>query len=61
MLSIREIETADADLWNAFALNQPCGAITHLYQWKLAIETAYGLETRYLGGFDDKEIGRAHV
>jgi FemAB-related protein (PEP-CTERM system-associated) len=56
MICVRDIEPRDSDLWNRFVNDHPQGAVTHLYQWKLAVENAYGLEARYLGAFDESTL-----
>jgi hypothetical protein len=56
MICVRNIEPREADLWNRFVNDHPLGAVTHLYQWKLAVETAYGLEAKYLGAFDESTL-----
>jgi serine/alanine adding enzyme len=56
MICVRDIEPSESDLWNRFVSDHPRGAVTHLYQWKLAVENAYALQTRYLGAFDEGEL-----
>ncbi|TSA17286.1 GNAT family N-acetyltransferase [bacterium] len=56
MIIIRPIEQGEADSWNQFVSDHSQGALTHLHEWGLAANIAYGLEVEYLGAFDDGEF-----
>jgi serine/alanine adding enzyme len=45
---VREIESADAAVWDAYVHSHPQATLYHLYGWRNVIEKAYGHKTYYL-------------
>jgi len=45
---IRSVQSADADMWDAYVHSHPQAALYHLYGWRNVIEKTYGHKTYYL-------------
>jgi len=45
---IREIQSTDADMWDAYVHSHPQATLYHLYGWRNVIERTYGHKSYYL-------------
>jgi FemAB-related protein (PEP-CTERM system-associated) len=53
MITVSEVGPEQSMIWNQFVNAHPHATVSHLFEWKTAIELAYRLKAYYLGAFDE--------
>lgn len=55
-MQIRVAQDSDRQVWDAYVRRHPRGLAYHQFAWKQAVETAYGLEARYLLAEENDQV-----
>jgi FemAB-related protein (PEP-CTERM system-associated) len=53
MITVSEVGPQQSTIWNQFVNAHPDATVSHLFEWKPAIEGTYRLKAYYLGAFSD--------